>query len=144
MKKLLALAGFVSAVALFMTVLPPAEEAEAGPWLGYTEAFEVTCGATATRIAPESGLLAAGKIHGSRCFMSKETPDDSSSCACIGGSNVNYESACYPVGGCARAYDASWSVNGDTFCVAEDGEYADGGPSGNEVKIVCIAGQGVP
>lgn len=109
--------------------------AYAGPTLREVDAFEVTCGSTATRIRPPSGYLSSTGLHAFNCHLSRESPDDSAECVCIGGADVDQDDDCYPIGGCARAQNVQISLDGDAYCLRED--IAD-------TVLVCLGGVGVP
>lgn len=110
--------------------------AYAGPTLREVEAFAVDCGATATRIRPADGFLSSNGLHAFSCFVSRASPDDSASCACIGGAGVDQSDECYPIGGCAAAENTQISVDGDAYCLTQTGDAG--------VMLRCLGGVGVP
>ena len=96
-----------------------------------TRAYEVTCGAAATSVKPTGWST----IHSVTCGLSVESPDDSAECVCIGGNDMNATDECFPVGGCARAIQATFAIDGSTYCMREDA---------SDTVLVCLAGRGQP
>lgn len=111
---------------------PHLKEPAAAAYVPQTRGYEVTCGSTATSLKPTDWST----IHSVTCAPSKETPDDSGDCVCIGASDLNDTDECFPVGGCSRAIQASIAIDGSAYCMREDGAA--------DVVLVCLAGRGSP
>jgi len=120
---------FIVGIGITEAGWPPKAEAVYVP---QTTAFEVTCGSTATHIDPATWSRSP---HAITCGLSKETPDDSAECVCLGDANIDNDDLCFPVGGCARAIVSTIAINGSTHCLREDA---------SDVVLVCLAGRGQP
>lgn len=120
-------------LATYMIVTPRSAEAASG---GYEwKSFEVTCPYTGSPVRIDKDIWVGGGSTASlACWPSRESPNDSTDCFMVGGSDVDDgdSTTSYPVGGCAIAQYPSISVNGgNLYCYAEDG-LAD-------VVIKCLA-----